>query len=126
MEYLYISLGAALGGSLRYAISIRLNEKFWDGFPLGTLSVNVLGSFFLGFILYYLTEKQNLSSEMKLFLGTGFCGGFTTFSTFSVEVLKLFKTSGFFPAFLYILLSLSLSLFFVFLAYSISPGFFRS
>lgn len=73
---------------LRHGLSRGAIAWFGQGFPLGTLSVNALGSFVLG-LLYAWSSKGGLSPELQLVLGTGLCGALTTFSTFSVETLVL-------------------------------------
>lgn len=89
MMYLYIFIGGGLGSLLRYACSISLQEKIFFpwlmGIPLGTLVVNWLGAFILGFISGSLLFETNL----RIGISTGLMGGFTTFSTFSVEEAKL-------------------------------------
>ncbi|WP_414050472.1 fluoride efflux transporter CrcB [Macrococcus animalis] len=77
---LYVVLGAPLGAMLRYLVSQKLNGAF----PFGTLMINLLGALPLGFV-------ARLDQSMMLLLGTGFLGAFTTFSTFNVEIVQLFK-----------------------------------
>ncbi len=83
---LWIALGGAVGSVGRYLVS----KCFEGSFPWGTLTVNILGSLLIG-ILTGLVAKGTLSPEMKLLLVTGFCGGFTTFSTFANESLSMMK-----------------------------------
>ncbi len=120
-KYFLVFIGAGLGGIIRLFFSSKINE-FIPYFPLGTLVVNVLGSFLIGFIIFGLADKQLISSDLKVFLTVGICGGFTTFSTFSYETLQLFKNSEFLLAGLNILLSLILTLLGVYLAYIIFRG----
>lgn len=89
---LLVGLGGFAGSALRYLSGMwLLRFAPLSGFPLGTFVVNVLGSFLIGFI-YALTAKDNLlGPSAKLLLATGFCGGFTTFSTFSYENLNLLQ-----------------------------------
>ncbi len=120
MNYLIVSLGAAIGGGMRYWVS-NLTYKFLPStFPYGTLAVNVIGSFILGVIIFMFDDKELITPGVRLFLAVGFCGGFTTFSTFSLETINLLKDSQIIPAFLNILLSLFLCLAGVALAYFIS------
>lgn len=119
-KYLFVSLGAAIGGAFRYWLSNIIYIFLPSYFPFGTLAVNVLGSFILGIIIFYFDDNGLISQGIKLFLAVGFCGGFTTFSTFSLETVNLFKASEFHFAFFNILLNVSLCLLGVYLAYIIS------
>jgi CrcB protein len=112
--------GAALGGLLRYVVADLVQRNAKIIFPLGTLSVNVIGSFLLGFIIFFLGEREIISAEMRLFLTVGICGGFTTFSTFSYETLALLQESEFLYASLNIVLNVVLSLIAIYLAYLLS------
>lgn len=120
MNYIAVFLGAGIGGSLRYWISSVAHKYFPVYFPSGTLIVNFLGSFILGFILFGLDEKELLSPWLKLFLGVGLCGGFTTFSTFSFETFSLLRDSQFMMAALNVAANLLLTIFGVFIAYQIT------
>ncbi|HKB87220.1 MAG TPA: fluoride efflux transporter CrcB [Ignavibacteriaceae bacterium] len=120
INYLIVSLGAALGGGLRYWASNVTYRFLPSTFPYGTLAVNIIGSFILGIIIFVFDQKELISPGMKLFLTIGFCGGFTTFSTFSLETINLLKDSQFIPGLLNILLNLFLCLAGVALAYFIS------
>jgi CrcB protein len=86
-----IGLGGALGTLARYGVSIGCQQRFGAAFPYGTLTVNVVGSFFLGAIMHVGLTTDLLSPTMRLALGTGVMGGFTTYSTFNYETLKLFQ-----------------------------------
>lgn len=118
--YLLVSLGAAVGGGLRYWLSNFVYKFLPATFPYGTLAVNVIGSFILGILIFYFDEKELLSSNLKALLAVGFCGGFTTFSTFSLETMNLFKDSQFGMGILNILLNLFFCLIGIYLAYLIS------
>ena len=87
---LWISIGAVLGANLRYFISQYLS-KFAPGVPLGTLVVNVTGSFVLGFFLIWTSERVLADPRWRLFVAIGFCGGYTTFSSFAYETFALFE-----------------------------------
>ncbi len=120
INYLMVSLGAAIGGAMRYWVS-NLCYKFLPvTFPFGTLAVNLLGSFLIGVFIFQFDQRELLSPNLKLLLTVGFCGGFTTFSTFSLETLNLLKDSEFLLGSLNILLNVFLCLSGVFLAYLIS------
>jgi len=120
INYLIVSLGAALVGGLRYWV-INIAYKILPAtFPYGTLAVNIIGSFILGIIIFMFDDKELITPGIRLFLAVGFCGGFTTFSTFSLETINLLKDSQIIPGLLNILLNLFLCLAGVTLAYFIS------
>lgn len=106
-----IMLGGALGALMRFLLSEAITEKYGSGFPLGTLSVNVLGSFVVGLLAIVLVEKMALTPLIRLGVFVGFLGAFTTFSTFSMETLNLFDQGLFGRALLNITLSVLMSLF---------------
>lgn len=105
-----IFLGGGTGSVLRYCIQMALHERIVPySFPWATFIVNIIGSFLIG-ICYTLSARFNLSTELRLLLTAGFCGGFTTFSTFSYDGLTLLK-QGFYGVFaLYTLLSICLGI----------------
>ncbi len=119
IKFLLVFLGAGLGGSLRFFISDEAYKHLPLFFPWGTLIVNVLGSFILGALIFWLDAKELLSINMKLLLAIGFCGGFTTFSTFSLETFQLLRDTEYLLASIYILASLLLSFGAVYVAYII-------
>ena len=88
--WLWVGLGGALGSMLRYAIGLWLNQPGNGAFPLGTFAVNIVGSFLIA-LVYGLAMQGQLHPNWRLFLTTGFCGGFTTFSTFSYENSQMFQ-----------------------------------
>lgn len=94
---LLVALGGAVGSVCRYLVSSLSNTSF----PWGTLAVNILGSLLIGVLVGFAT-KGILSDGMKLLLVTGFCGGFTTFSTFANESLSMMKASDTLLAALYV------------------------
>ncbi len=97
---LLVFLGGGLGSAARYLISKNLNIAGFP-FPFGTFAVNITGSLLLGFILGLALRSGQLSNNTLLFLATGFCGGFTTFSTFAVENQGLLKSGDYFNFALY-------------------------
>jgi CrcB protein len=112
---LYIALGGAIGSVLRYLTSVFVNKYWANQFPLATLLTNVLGCLIIG-ILIGILEKNNLAnSNLKWLLITGFCGGYTTFSTFGYENYSLFQSNNSLLAFGYIALSILLGIFAVWL-----------
>jgi fluoride exporter len=86
---LVIALGASIGANLRYALSNWAAQQWGTTFPYGTMIINVLGSFLIGFILALAATRISLSVPWRLLLVTGLLGGFTTFSTFSYETYSL-------------------------------------
>lgn len=102
-----VAFGGALGAVLRYLVSLF---SFRIDFPFATFCVNVFGAFLIGFITSFALDKSQ-----NLFLKTGFCGGLTTFSTFSLEVISFFNKGKIFLAFSYCFLSLIFCFFGVFL-----------
>jgi fluoride exporter len=116
-NYLFVFIGAAFGGVFRYWLSDVVQKYFNPFFPYGTLVVNILGSFLLGVIIFYFDERQLISQPVKLFLTIGFCGGFTTFSTFSYETLALFTSAQFLLAVTNVFLNVIMSLAGITIAY---------
>ena len=107
-------LGGAIGTGLRYGVSSWVQKALLFSFPFGILSVNVLGSFFIG-MAFSLAEAFNMSLNARAFLFTGFFGGFTTFSSFALDTMVLMRAGEYKIAFLNILASNILGLIFVFL-----------
>ncbi|MCG2611851.1 fluoride efflux transporter CrcB [Flavobacterium sp. SM15] len=107
---LLIALGGALGCVFRYLTAQWINKYAQLFFPYATFVTNILGCFLIGLFLGLL-EKNNIANpDLKFFLVTGFCGGYTTFSTFSNENVQLFQANQMGTAFLYIGLSVILGL----------------
>lgn len=104
MNILMVALGGALGAVCRYGISkVPLEANF----PIATFITNLIGAFVIGFIVG-ISEKNNVSERIVLFLKTGFCGGFTTFSTFSLEAMTLLNDGKYLFSGAYMALSLIL------------------
>ena len=107
---LYVALGSAIGGMSRYLLGGLIQRLLDTTFPAGTLLINVSGSFLIGTILRYALETPTFSPEMRVFLTIGFCGGYTTFSTFSYETVALLEDGQWTRAGLYVAASVLLSL----------------
>lgn len=105
LTILYIAAGGALGAVMRYLLSTGIHSVLGRGFPYGTLSVNVLGSFLMGFLFIFLLERSDLGPEWRAFTLIGFLGALTTFSTFSLETLNLFESGAMIRAFANIMVS---------------------
>ena len=114
MNTLLIFIGAGLGGVLRFWISNGVYYLLGRQFPYGTLVVNTTGSFLMGVLFVLLVERFNGSGpQLRSLLLIGFLGGYTTFSSFSIETLNLFESGAWVSGFLNILLSVVLCLLFV-------------
>ncbi len=85
-----ISLGSALGALLRWLLGSQFNSA-WPTVPLGTLLANLIGGYIIGLAIAYFAQAPDIAPEWRLLIITGFCGGLTTFSTFSAEVLDLLQ-----------------------------------
>ena len=86
-----VAVGAAAGGVSRYYLSFAVQQRLGAAFPWGTLLINVTGSLLLGFLMRYALATPSVSPELRLLLTTGFCGGYTTFSTFSYETVMMLE-----------------------------------
>ena len=89
MNVLFVMIGGFFGAISRFALGEWIHTS--NGFPLGTLFINLIGCFFLGWFLTFVSQKKKIRPELTLLIGTGFVGSFTTFSTFSVETLTLLQ-----------------------------------
>lgn len=94
---LAISLGASLGACIRWGLGLWLNGR-WELMPLGTLAANLLGGYLVGVAAAALALRPDLPPEVRLLVVTGFLGGLTTFSTFSVEVTSMLQEGRLTPA----------------------------
>lgn len=107
---LIIGLGGAIGSMLRYLTSLFV-ARYWENhFPLATFITNVIGCFLIGLFIGILEKQQLANSDLKWFLITGFCGGYTTFSTFGYENFNLLQSQNSPMAFAYIALSVIMGL----------------
>jgi len=107
LAYLWIAIGSALGGMARYACSRTVALRYGETFPWGTLTVNVVGSIVIGFVAALAAPESRVivSPNARQFIMVGLCGGFTTFSSFSLQTLELIRNRDFSEAFGNILLS---------------------
>ncbi|HNL05817.1 MAG TPA: fluoride efflux transporter CrcB [Chitinophagales bacterium] len=101
-EIIYIFIGSGLGGLTRFGLGKWINALYSSIFPLGTFTVNILACIVLGFIVGLADNKQIFSPQLRLFWVVGFCGGFSTFSTFSNETLLLLQDGKYLTSILYI------------------------
>jgi CrcB protein len=91
LDFLAISLGAIVGANARYWMSRSALRLLGPVFPYGTLAINVLGSFVLGFFLVWTTQRGMVDPRWRLLIAVGFCGGFTTFSSYAFESMALME-----------------------------------
>ena len=105
----YVALGSAVGGVLRYLLGGWVQDRAGTTFPVQTLLINVTGSLLLGFLQRYALETTAFSAEVRTMLTIGVCGGYTTFSTFSFETVRMLEDGDWRHAALYVGLSVALS-----------------
>lgn len=105
LNLLWVVLGSGIGGGSRFLLSKVINDNSSGFFPWATFVVNLSGCLLVGFIFGLIDRGVNVSPQLRALLITGFCGGFTTFSTFAHEDYLLFNGSRFWIAFLYAVLS---------------------
>ena len=120
MNFLIVAIGAGLGGGFRYLLSGIVQRLLPAFFPYGTLVVNIIGSVILGFLIFGFDEKSLLHPSVRLFIGVGFCGGLTTFSTFSFETFNLIRDTEFFLAGINIFANVIITLAGIYIGYLIS------
>jgi fluoride exporter len=127
LVYLWVALGGAIGSVMRYGLGGLVAQKFGETFPLGTLTVNVAGSFIIGFLGALASSEGRLSPQSRIFatqfLMVGVCGGFTTFSSFSLQTLNLLRDGEWLYAGGNILLSVALCLIAVWLGFMLGSMF---
>lgn len=113
MKILLVMVGGFLGAICRYGVGDLVETE--QGFPFGTLLVNLIGCFLLGWLLTFMAHRNKKRPYITLLFGTGFIGSFTTFSTFSVEMIQLFEKELVFLAVMYVLFSMFFGLLLAFL-----------
>lgn len=109
-QFLIVFVGSGLGGVFRYLINKLFSNIHSSIFPYSTLIVNVLACFIIGIVVGISYQKDFLNPNLKLLLIVGFCGGFSTFSSFSNETISLFQQQNYLYSFLNVILSLCLCL----------------
>jgi fluoride exporter len=122
LTLLQVALGGAIGSVLRYLTNVSVMRLIGPGFPFGTLIVNILGSFAMGFLVVFLAHKGHM--RLAPFLMTGVLGGFTTFSAFSLDTLTIFERGQTGLALAYVAGSVGLSLLAIVLAVTLFRGVF--
>lgn len=123
MTTLLIALCGGAGATARFVLDAEVRRRFRGGFPVGTFLINVLGSFLLGVLTGALTHQAGwLSPTAKAALGTGFCGGFTTFSTAAVGTARLWATTGRAEGVRYAVATAAVSLLAAFLGLALGAG----
>ena len=99
----YVAIGSAIGGVGRFLLQQAIQKRIFTNFPYGTLVVNLIGCFLIGLIYGFATKENVLSPSARLFLATGICGGFTTFSSFMYENYVLIQSGATLNALIYTL-----------------------
>ncbi len=123
MGFIFVALGGAVGAVARYAISlIPVKTQF----PILTMITNILGAILIGFIVGITDKKGDVSPDTVLFWKTGVCGGFTTFSTFSLEAYKLFEDKAYVLGGVYVALSVGCCIFGIILGKNVATAIFHS
>lgn len=117
VNILLIILGSGLGGASRYGLSKWIQDGTSSGFPFGTLTVNIIGCLLLGIFYALLDKGIGMSNGLKLFLTVGFCGGFTTFSTFINDNWLMLNDNRFLLTLLYLLISVAGGYLFLYAGY---------
>lgn len=110
MDYVWIGIGAAVGANARYVLGQMVARRLGSDFPFGTLIINVTGSLLIGLIFTLLADRLLADTHWRLLLVIGLLGGYTTFSTFSLETIAMLQVGRWVPAFVYAGASVMLSL----------------
>lgn len=110
MGYLIVFLGGGVGAAIRHGMNLGVARLLGTAFPYGTLVINVTGSLIMGLIAGYFALKGDASQHWRLFLTTGILGGYTTFSSFSLDAALLYERGEFGGAAIYVVASVALSI----------------
>ncbi len=110
LNILLVAVGGAAGSVCRYLTGLAMTRWLGTGFPWGTITVNIVGSFVIGLLTELIARKVSMPMETRLLLVVGFLGGFTTFSSFSLDTMALFERGESLSAFAYVAASVLLSL----------------
>jgi CrcB protein len=122
MLYLIVFIGAGLGGAMRHGVNVGATRLFGYGFPFGTFIVNVVGSFVMGLLAGYFIYRPGIPQHLRLFLTTGILGGFTTFSSFSLDAALLVERHAYALAAGYIVGSIAAGLSALFFGLAVFRG----
>ena len=117
-----VAFGGALGSVIRYSVDVFCKRLSFSSIPIGTIIVNIIGSFLIGYTMQYLLSRNIASEEYKRFVMTGFLGGLTTFSSFSLEILQMVQEEKFVLAVCYVFLSIAIGLLAVWLGISVASN----
>ena len=110
LNILLVAVGGAAGSVCRYLTGLAMTRWLGNGFPWGTITVNIVGSFVIGLLTELIARKVSMPMETRLLLVVGFLGGFTTFSSFSLDTMALFERGESLSAFAYVAASVLFSL----------------
>ena len=115
-----VGIGGGIGSIFRYLTAVVVNRYFHSSFPWATFAANILGCLIIGLLLGFFERHQLTNHDLKYLFITGFCGGYTTFSTFAAENMNLFHSGNTMTAFLYIAASILTGLFAVWLGLTLT------
>jgi fluoride exporter len=116
----YVALGGAIGTAARYLVTMAVQSRATTTFPWATWIINVSGSILLGFLMRYGLERSTAGPELRLLLTTGFCGGYTTFSTFSYETARLIEDGDWHQGTVYVAASVVVALVGTFVGFALA------